>query len=184
MIEFRFDAFELQYLCMVAERRNCGKQPNGVRNRRCDGQNDFSLNLHGVMGEYAVAKYLGAEIDTSISLKGDDKIADLRCSGKSIQVKVNMGRWSTKYLYFNSIDLFRADAAVLVIIRSATEVELAGWIAKSEFSGMASERNFGHGKRFCVESTKLRPIKTLKAILNEPNGNDGKGVLHERTYPH
>ena len=157
-----FGAFEMQYLCMVAERRNCGKQPNGVKNRKFDSQNDFSTNLHGVMGEFAVAKYLGLKLDHSVGLSGDDKISDMRRGDQTIQVKTNMWRWNACYLYFNSLDLFRADIAVLAKIKSATEVELAGWITRDEFREKAERKNFGYGERFCVEAQELKGMQLLK----------------------
>jgi hypothetical protein len=157
-----FGAFEMQYLCMVAERRNCGKQPNGVMNRRYDKQNDFSLNLHGVMGEYAVAKYLGLKLDHSINLSGDDKVADLKRGDETIQVKTNMARWRQCYLYFNSLDLFRANIAVLAKIKSATEVDLVGWVTRDDFHKKAYRKNFGYGERFCLEEEQLRDMQSLK----------------------
>jgi len=166
-IKFCFNAFELQYLIMVAERRNCGKQPNGVVDKKYDHQNDFSVNLHGVMGEFATAKYLGLKLDHSISLSGDDKIGDLMSNQTSIQVKTNMNRWKQVYLYFNSFDLFKANVAVLAVIESATEVGLLGWITPEEFEKRATIKNFNYGDRACVLQDYLFPMGKLKKLLDK-----------------
>lgn len=163
---FHFDAFQMQYLIMVAERRNCGKEPNGVPNRKFDeSQSDFALNLHGVMGEYPVSKLLGIKLDASVSLSGDDKIADLYFNGIPIQVKTNMARGKTSYLYFNSAECFRAKVAVLALIQSPCSVRLAGWIPRDTFLNTYETRDFGYGARLCVASEKLLPIETLKNNL-------------------
>ena len=161
--EFSFSAFEMQYLVMAAERRHCGKQPNGVPSSKFDkGQSQFSIDLHGVMGEYAVAKLLGVKIDHSVSLSGDDKVSDIVYESTTIQVKTNMGRWRNVFLYFNEASLFRADVAVLAVVRSATQVDLLGWIGRDDFNAICEERNFGHGVRACVDDKQLEPMSTLR----------------------
>jgi len=162
----QLNAFELQFLCTVAHGRNCVKEPYGVRNRRCDPQSDFSVHLHGVMGEYAAAKVLGGKVDQSVSPAGDDKISDLVINDTKIQVKTNMGRWKKVHLYFNSPDLFRADVAVLATIQSATEIGLNGWISRERFLREAEKKNFGYGDRWAVRAEDLAPMNSLLETLS------------------
>ena len=159
------NAFELPYLCMVAERRNCIKAPYNVPNKKCDHQSDFSVNLHGVMGEYAAAKYLELQIDHSLALEGDDKVSDLRVKDKTIQVKTSMGRRDHPHLFFNQIELFKADYALLAVVKSATEITLAGWITKDEFVEKCFKQNFGYGDRICVRYQDLKPMEELRKIV-------------------
>ena len=160
-----FDAYEMQRLIMVAHSRNIVKEVHKVRNQRYDNnQSDFSMHLHGLMGEYAVAKLLNTKIDKNISLSGDDKISDLVKNNKKIQVKTTL--MLNKILYFNSKSLFRADLAVLTSIRSATDVILEGWITKEDFLNKAQTYDFGKGQRWGIPAGKLNSIDKIKDFLD------------------
>ena len=153
-------------LVLAAERRNCGKQVNGVVNRKFDTKySDFSINLHGLMGEYAVSKMLGVKIDTSVSLSGDDKISDLTLNGKTVQVKTRMGVFTNSYLFFRNIELFKADVAVLASICNATEVNILGWITREKFRQAARIVNLAGHDVVAVDSSKLDKPEYLKTYL-------------------
>jgi aromatic ring-opening dioxygenase LigB subunit len=159
-----FDAYEMQRLVMVAHSRNVVKEVHKVRNQRYDkNQSDFSMHLHGIMGEYAVAKFLNIKIDKNIALAGDDKISDLIKNKKRIQVKTTLR--DNKVLFFNSKLLFRADLAVLTSIRSATDVGLEGWISREEFLNKATTFDFGYGERWGIVSQKLNNIDKIKDFV-------------------
>jgi hypothetical protein len=75
-ITISFDFLKIPYLVMLAERRNCTKLVH--TNRKYDNnRDDFCVSYNGILGEAAVAKLIGAKIDRSVSLSGDDKISDL-----------------------------------------------------------------------------------------------------------
>ena len=61
----------------------------------------------GVMGEYAVAKYLGLPFDTSINLDGDGGETDLMLGSYNIQVKST--KYKTGRLVFNNLKEIIAD---------------------------------------------------------------------------
>lgn len=164
-MNFSFDAYEMQRLVMVAHSRNVVKEVHKVKNQRYDkNQSDFSMHLHGIMGEYAVAKLLNIKIDKNISLSGDDKISDLIKNKKRIQVKTTLR--DNKVLFFNSKVLFRADLAILASIRSATDVFLEGWISREEFLNKATTFNFGYGERWGISSEKLNSIDKITQFLD------------------
>jgi len=159
-----FDAYEMQRLVMVAHSRNIVKEVYKVKNQRYDkNQSDFSMHLHGIMGEYAVAKLLNIKIDKNISLSGDDKISDLIKNKKRIQVKTTLR--DNKILFFNSKVLFRADLAVLTSIKSATDVVLEGWISREEYLNKAQTYDFGYGERWGIPADKLNNIDKIKDFL-------------------
>jgi len=163
---FSFNAFEMLSLVLLAERRNCVKMPHKVPNRKYDkNRTDFTIDLNGAMGEFAVAKLLNINIDDSVSLSGDDKISDLVKNNTKIQVKTNLSRSNNPHLYFNHQDLFKADIAVLATIKSANEVIIEGWITKENFLNKAKTTNFGYGERIGLTANMLDiPEKLLEYI--------------------
>jgi hypothetical protein len=173
-VRFCVGAFELQYLVLIAERRNCVKQAFNVTNRRCDSRTDFTLNLQGIMGEFCASKYLGVPLDTTVSIKGDDGI-DLLYRGHSIQVKTRLVNRDDNYLYFNSCEHFKADIAVLAIVTSVTEVSLLGWIKREEFCQKSQPGDFGHGPRQYVAQAQLHAMPKLKAIEPKEAGQGEEG---------
>jgi len=165
-VKISFDCWEIPEIAMFAERRNCGKQPNGVQNRKYDlNKTDFTVNYNGAMGEYAVAKYIDATIDKSIRLSGDNKISDLVKNNIQIQVKNTTFSLDNPFLFFNFKNLFKADIAVLTSPRSANEININGWITKEDFLNKAEEINFGRGARWAVQTDKLNDPKSLLQYL-------------------
>lgn len=166
MFNYQLNAFELQFLVLAAERRNCGKQPNGVSNRKVDTKHsDFSINLHGLMGEFAVAKMLGIKVDTAVSLSGDDKVSDLTFNSKAIQVKTGICSNKNPRLYFRGHQLFQADVAVLATVSCATEVTVHGWITKSQFMERNKPWETSYGVVRAMNADELEQPEYLRSFL-------------------
>ncbi len=169
-------AFELQFLVMAAERRNCVKAVHGVANRRCQHGSDFDANLCGIIGEYVVAKMLGKRIDTSVSLAGDGGVSDLHVCGHSLQIKTRQPRPSPIYLYLNSAHEASADILVCCQIVTLTKVHVLGWLPRVEFLDKAKPMNFGYGPRIGVCATALRHASTLQTWASEQEQNEALAV--------
>lgn len=163
---YSLNAFELQMLVLAAERRNCGKQPNGVQNQKVDKKlSDFSVNLHGVVGEYAVSKMLGLKLDTNVNLSGDDKVSDLTYNGRTIQVKTAVGNLENPRLYFRDVDNFQAEVAVLASAWSFTEVAIHGWVTREQFKAKQRPWTTTYGTVPALDAADLESPYYLKPYL-------------------
>jgi hypothetical protein len=127
-----------------------------------------ATHLIGLMGEYAVSKYLGAPLDTDVFLAGDS-YKDFRINGVNIEVKTLQG-----LLVFNTVDDFRADVAVLAIwnksklefsgmpsLHFSQRISLEGWITKRSFVRNQFMQDFGYGPRSCVQPAWLYTMTNL-----------------------
>lgn len=159
-IAFRLDAFEVTLLAMLAERRGCFKRVTNVGNQRRDGRSDFSVDYHGVMGEYAVGKLLKTKISRDVSMGGDDG-SDLTVNECRIQVKTAIGSAPLVHLFFEDLEKLNADVVVLAVVENATDVAVAGWLMADEFRALASQHDFGYGIRMAVPEEFLHPPVAL-----------------------
>lgn len=165
-ITYSLNAFELQFLVMLAERRNCGKQPNNVVNQKVDNKlSDFAINLIGAMGEHAVGKLLKVRVDTSVALSGDDKVSDLTYKGRTIQVKTRSNGYKNCTLHFRKLEHFKADVAVLAVVKSVADVEVIGWTTKEAFRTRATIHNFGYNDVYGMPESDLQDPQYLEQYL-------------------
>lgn len=175
---YQLDPFEMQFVVMAAERRNVGKQPNGVVDRKHATRfDDFSVNLIGMMGEYAVARSLGIKVDTEISLKGDGGAVDLDYKGVTIQVKTTA---TTGQLIFDSLAHFKADVAIGCKIIAPNKVKICGWVTQDVFYQNHYTTDYGFGPRKVMDLDslfQLNEISSFKEFLN--NGSKLKAFAAE-----
>jgi hypothetical protein len=158
--------FDVQACALIAERRNVVKNVHGVKNKRYGQQTDFATHLNGVYGEYVVCDMFGKRPDTSVSLSGDDKVSDIVIDGVRIQIKSRLRTHTNGlYLFFDTLDLFRADIAVLTTLRDAATVAIEGWILREDFIEKHEVVNFGYGDRVAVEKSFLNPASTLVSAV-------------------
>lgn len=156
MVAITLGAHEVQYCALLAERRNVVKEVCGIRGGGQGSITDtYEMHLIGMLGEFAVAKFFGIGVDSSVSLSGDDKITDLRVSGLNVQIKTRLPQKPPMYLFFNDKSLFKADRAVCACLKGPATVQLIGWIDRERFLLEAQELNFGYGKRFGVPQQTL-----------------------------
>jgi hypothetical protein len=158
MVSISLGAHEVQYCALLAERRNVVKGVYGVRNQRHHQRSDFETHLIGIMGEYATAKHFGVTVDTSVALAGDDKISDLRIGNYRVQVKTRAEQRGGFHMYFNSLSLFKADRAISTCIAGPASVQIVGWMDRASFAELATELDFGYGKRIGVPHKSLFSI--------------------------
>jgi len=125
----------------------------------------FSENMDerdylGILGEFAVSKYLKISFDYSINLEGDGGVIDMFLGDWSIQVK------STKYkqgrLMFNSLTEVEALINILCYVDTENNIiELLGYISRKDFLKEKYIKQFGKRTTYCVDQSKLRPVSEL-----------------------
>ena len=125
----------------------------------------FSENMDerdylGILGEFAVSKYLKIPFDYSINLEGDGGVIDMFLGDWSIQVK------STKYkqgrLMFNSLTEVEALINILCYVDTENNIiELLGYISRKDFLKEKYIKQFGKRTTYCVDQSKLRPVSEL-----------------------
>jgi hypothetical protein len=72
------------------------------------------------------------------------------------------------YLYFDRVELFKAEVAVLVTVQSATQLTVEGWISRKTFREIYKTVDFKrYGKKDAVLKEKLQPMSIFRAYLDE-----------------
>ena len=161
---FTFTDEELEDARQVAERRYEHKRRHGIRIPRIDRlQSDFEMIHVGVLGEIAIARRCGVDIDRELYLYTDGGV-DLVVNGCKVQVKKNMNR-GTPHLYFNRLEEFVADVAVLLVKDPPRTVYIAGSIGRARFERESHVRDFGYGPRVVMPWYQLDDFDSLIAYL-------------------
>jgi hypothetical protein len=153
---------EISLLELMARQRYQPKLAAGFGASKADDKSSFhEVNVRGVVGEYAVAKYLDLPLNTeSYGLWGDSG-HDLIYRGKTLQVKFN-----THFdgdLYFPKADKFISDYGVLVVREALYRVRIAGYIDRESFMLHKQVKNYGKNDVWAVEQRHLMPIEALKS---------------------
>lgn len=146
---------DLQYCALMAERRNVVKA--GVRSNKRSAMTEYESHYIGMLGEFAVSKYLGLRIDETVGKGGDGKIVDLIQDGMEIQVKTRLPNKPPLYLFYESLDV--AERTVCALAKSPATIQLVGWIDRDDFLAQYKEVDFGYGTRFAVTSDRLRSME-------------------------
>lgn len=164
---FDLDSFSLAHINLVASHRSAARE--ATRNhslKHSDDFTEFGLHYVGAMGEFAVAKYLGLEIDNRI-LPGPDEGEDMQSPLGSIQVKTRTFTGKKVDLFFNSIVDLKASIAVGIQIINPTRLRFLGWITKERFINESVLKTYGYGQRSTIAEEKLDNIAVLKdRIMN------------------
>jgi hypothetical protein len=152
----------MQLLHVLANGRHFLKdQANPNRPSRQWGNDRQTIDLLGVMGEYAVSKALKIPMDMSCGLEGDGG-TDLMMDEYNIQVKTT--KYKTGRLVFNLKEDLNADIYILCLaIEEASEVILQGYIRRQSMDAVITEQNLGYGMRKVIEQKHLKPISLLLA---------------------
>jgi len=160
----------------AAHDRNAIKEAQGIPTKYRDpNQSTFSIHFFGIMGEIAVAKMLGVDINWEITLGGDGGVADVVYRGVNIQVKTNMGKNREIWLYFRELEDFKADIAVLTMPLDVDKMKVLGWITQNEFRMNYDTRKIGQDQYVPIMlDTQLHSAETLQQEIDN-------GVLTELT---
>lgn len=150
----------MELLRVLAKGRHFLKdQANPNRPNRQWGNDRETIDMLGVMGEYAVSKALKIPMDMSCGLEGDGG-TDLMMDEYNIQVKCT--KYKTGRLVFNMKDELNADVYILCwAMEGAAEVILQGYIRRASMDEVMTEQNLGYGLRKVIEQKHLKPISLL-----------------------
>lgn len=150
----------MELLRVLAKGRHFLKdQANPNRPTRQWGNDRETIDMLGVMGEYAVSKALKIPMDMSCGLEGDGG-TDLMMGEYNIQVKCT--KYKTGRLVFNMKDELNADVYILCwAMEGAAEVILQGYIRRASMDEVMTEQNLGYGLRKVIEQKHLKPISLL-----------------------
>lgn len=150
---------------VIAARRQSKKEP--YRSTRVLGPYRSSREVHyiGVLGELAVGRYLGLQVDDSERVDGDSG-SDFVVHGLMLDVQTSTHR--DPHLKYDSKHPFRADIAILArYARFSSLIVLEGWIRKSTFRERSHKENYGHGVRDIVTVNDLEKMPLLRTLLGE-----------------
>lgn len=161
-MKITFTPREMELLHVLAKGRHFLKdQANPNRPQKQWGNDRETIDMLGVMGEYAVSKALKIPMDMSCGLEGDGG-TDLMMDEYNIQVKTT--KYKTGRLVFNMNDKLDAHIYILCLaIESAAEVILQGYIRRASMDEVMTEQNLGYGMRKVIEQKHLKPISLLLA---------------------
>jgi hypothetical protein len=164
-VSINFTDREIKFLKVLASGRHYLKdivKPNRQSVARW-GNTQEQADMLGVMGEYAVAKYLGLPFDTSINLDGDGGETDLMLGSYNIQVKST--KYKTGRLVFNNLKEIIADLFVLCYCSEPEmSVEILGYIKKEAIKNVSELKDLGYGLRIVIEQRHLLPIADLNQL--------------------
>jgi hypothetical protein len=161
---YDLDPFDLNNINMFAARQRAAREATKHHSQmKSPNFSEFGLHYVGAMGEYAVAKYLGLDLDYRI-LSGPDDGTDLQSVIGSVQVKTFSFTGKKKIdLFFNSISDFKASVAVGVQIINPTRLRFLGWITQEQFINESDSKDYRHGGvRSFVSEDKLTGIEVLR----------------------
>lgn len=134
---------------------------NSTRNYK---KSKTSERVHqiGALGEVAVAKYYGWDIDALQRINGD-KGSDFVLRGKRIDVQTTS--YNPPHLKYDAKHPFRADIAILVRMVTEDSYEIAGWITSEKFEQMNTTRDYGYGlRKFVKPNDMMLPEKLLENL--------------------
>jgi len=139
-----------------------GKENMGITTKRFGDLTDERTHYVGLLGEIAVAAYLGVPVDETERLAGDMGV-DFLYNGLTIDVKTRTKEgWDM--LFYNDWSDLRADLFVLAWANLYSKViTLAGWEWADEIKKVARPMQYRAGNpRWGVRSALLRDMKTIK----------------------
>ena len=154
------------------------KKPSHLTRRKSDVFSDDKLGEIGMLGELALACYLGVDLDENIYLHGDGGV-DFVFNGLSFAVKFTHRRNGSLMVEGRNGDTndrlhdLKADAIVLTHGICVPKVKcvcnepgpkwvcVAGWLPAREFMQKRTIRDLGLGTRHMVDKDQLRPMSEL-----------------------
>lgn len=165
---------DMAAISAIAHGRNSAKEAAGVRSKKFDAsKGEEEAHLIGVMGEYAVAKYLGLNIDRVVTLHGDGgrDLTALDCL--SIEVKTRNRRGFDFAMNSARTSDIKWDVGVLAYKTGSNVIEIAGWISKVSFLSRCTVENYGYGDRLKVGPEQLFALDDFRSTLAK-YGNRGR----------
>lgn len=149
---------ELQQCSEAAAKRTQYARSTGIKNqRKANNKSDLSVDYIGMVGEMAVGKVLGLEMD--LDKVGVDKGIDFIYKGLTIDVKTRS--YPGDELMFKKTQYFRAQVAILARFKRDDCVDIIGCINRKRFIENAYKKTYPKYSLMTVDKELLKPIQTL-----------------------
>jgi hypothetical protein len=159
---------DMEAIAKIAHARNSVKERAGVRSNKFDAsKGEEDAHLIGVMGEYAVAKYLGLKIDEVVTLHGDNGSDLNACNCIRIEVKTRNRRGFDFALNNTRTSDIKWDVGILAYKVASNQIEIAGWISKVSFLSRCTVKNYNYGDRLVVEPDKMFALTDLRNTIEK-----------------
>lgn len=150
----------------IASARNGTQEGMGFKtNKWTKARSGFDSHFIGLCGELAGAKALGAVIDDSIYIGGDDG-TDVVAFGLTWQIKTSTYTGDDVELKFNRPEDFKSQAAMLVQSKSIANHLIVGVIGRKKFLTIAKKVDYGYGQRLAVIGGDLTSMSQLSRIVH------------------
>lgn len=153
---YRLRPDDLELARIIAAGRNNAKERMGIHSNKIADASDFDIHFSGVLGEIAVARLIGTEIDRTFHLHGDSG-HDLQLGGFTAEVKSRRRRGQDLIIMPGMTD-FTADVCVLCWAEGDTEVEVVGLVSHRRFRQQAQSVVLAGRPRLLMPWRDLRPI--------------------------
>lgn len=171
-MEVEFTATDLIDIATAAESRSGNKLKNNVRSKKYDvKQSEFALHYHGMMGEWAVSKATGCDLDMTVHARGDDGV-DAVVNGWACHIKTTTYGGGNPDFLLDSMDCFTAEVGILAQIVSPVKVNLCGCIGKGNFVRLHTLKDYGYGQRLVVKASQMTPFNALLKFGKEKGKNE------------
>ena len=162
MIKIILYAEDIAKAYAIANSRWKGKEDFGSTRNYRKSKTSERVHQIGALGEVAVAKYYGWDVDILPRIKGDNGSDFLFC-GKHIDVQTTS--YNPPHLKYDTNHQFRADVAILVRRVTEDSYEIAGWITAEIFEQHNTTRDYGYGlRKFVTPSDLMLPEKLLETL--------------------
>ena len=158
---------------LLAVMRNGVARNNKVTDKQMGKQNPIEIDEDGLLGEFAVAKYLNVFPDFSISPRSGG--ADLIRNNKKIDVKATRYKSGNLVIHIDK-KADEVDLYILAIIQENKSVDIVGWIESTEAIQEINIGDLGHGKGYVIPQSKLKKFgKPDNVAMRQPT--DGNGAV-------
>ena len=154
-------AAELEQCKKAAARRTNYARSSNIKNQRfAKDQSDLSVDYIGMVGELAVAKALGLQMD--FDKVGVDYGIDFIYGNLKVDVKTRS--YPNTELIFKSHEAFKAQVAILARFKREDCVDILGCISRKRFKKHSKPAVYG-----ClgVSLNHLQPIEKLISYTQE-----------------
>ena len=159
----RFSHEEIEYLWDVAKARFRTKRPTGNRDTYDGGKSILTVQFEAAKAEYAVCKALGAQLDTTVSPKGQPLGNIILPDGRRGNARYRGNRGGDYALKNNRLEAFLGDVGFLVWPEkfncAGCAVQVMGFITRERFVTLASETEFSPERiRLTVPHVLMKPL--------------------------
>ena len=152
---------ELDQCKHAASNRSNYARSSKIKNQRVDqSKSDKDVDYIGMVGELAVAKALGLDMD--FEKVGVDYGIDFTYNNYTVDVKTRS--FPGEDLVFKSHKAFKAQVAILARFKKEDCVDILGCISRKKFKQLATPTHYGC---LSVSQKHLYPIESLISYTQE-----------------